>query len=215
MSATETFESPAFNADSPRIAIIGAGMSGILMGIKLKEAGIEDFTLYEKADTVGGTWRENTYPGIACDVPSHHYCYSFEPNADWSRRFSPGKEIHAYFEHCAEKYGIMPHIRFNTSIARMQWVNGAWHIDTNKGGQIERVVADIVVSAAGVLHHPAYPDIEGLDSFEGVTFHTARWNHDIHLKGKRVAIIGTGAPPSGSILCRTENTRRAPNSCFA
>ncbi|MFT4570294.1 MAG: cation diffusion facilitator CzcD-associated flavoprotein CzcO [Hyphomicrobiaceae bacterium] len=189
---TTTETQKAFQG-SPRVAVIGAGMSGILMAIKLKEAGLENFTVYEKADTVGGTWRENTYPGIACDVPSHHYCYSFEPNPEWSRRFSPGSETKAYFERCAEKYGVLPHVRFNTTIERMTWEDGAWNIETQSAGHTEHTTADIVVSAAGVLHCPAFPNIEGLDTFAGDAFHTARWNHDIDLTGKRVGVIGTGS----------------------
>jgi cation diffusion facilitator CzcD-associated flavoprotein CzcO len=173
-----------------RVAVIGAGMSGILMGIRLMEAGIHDFVIFEKAANLGGTWRENTYPGIACDVASHHYCYSFEPNPDWSHRFPPGAEIQAYFEGVAAKYGILGHIRFGTEIARLAWEGSSWRVEC-KGGRT--LTADLVVSAAGVLHHPAYPDIEGLESFRGEMFHTARWRHDVDLRGKRVGIIGTGS----------------------
>lgn len=184
---------PASQAGAPRVAVVGAGMSGILMAIKLSEAGLRDFSVFEKADTVGGTWRENTYPGIACDVPSHHYCYSFEPNPEWSRRFSPGQEIKAYFESCASKYGVLDHVEFNTVLESMDWRDGAWHLVTACGGRSEKRVFDIVVSAAGVLHQPAYPNIEGLESFAGDCFHTARWDHGVDLKGKRVGIIGTGS----------------------
>jgi cation diffusion facilitator CzcD-associated flavoprotein CzcO len=173
-----------------RAAVIGAGMSGILMGIKLQEAGLDDFVIFEKASNLGGTWRENTYPGIACDVASHHYCYSFEPNPDWNRRFPPGSEIQAYFEKVADKYGMLGHIRFGTEVTKLSWEETHWRIEL-KGGRT--LTADIVVSAAGVLHQPAYPDIEGLDTFAGEMFHTARWRHDVDLGGKRVGIIGTGS----------------------
>jgi cation diffusion facilitator CzcD-associated flavoprotein CzcO len=175
---------------SLRFAIIGAGMSGILCGIKLREAGFDDFTLYEKADRLGGTWRENTYPGIACDVPSHLYSYSFEPNAEWSHRYSPGGEIQAYFEGVASKYGIDKSIRFGDEIVRCAYEKGRWQIETRSGHRDE---ADFVIAATGVLHHPMIPEIEGLDSFEGACFHSARWDHDVPLEGKRVGVIGTGS----------------------
>lgn len=180
-----------FEADSSfRVVVIGSGMSGILMGIRLLDAGITNFTIYEKTDRVGGTWRENTYPGIACDVPSHHYCYSFEMNPDWSHRFPPGAEIQSYFEKVADKYGIYPYVKFNTEIEKLAWDGSAWNISI-KGGATDR--ADIVVSAAGVLHHPVFPDIAGLEDFAGDKFHTAQWDHSVDLSGKRFGIIGTGS----------------------
>lgn len=177
-------------ASSPRVAVIGGGMSGILMGVKLREAGVRDYVIFEKARELGGTWRENTYPGIACDVAAHHYCYSFEPNPDWSRRHPPGAEINAYLKRVAEKYGVLPHVRFNTEVVSAAWDGAAWRLRTACG---QEHVAEIVVSAAGVLHHPAYPDIPGLESFKGAMFHTARWDHGVDLAGKRVGIIGTGS----------------------
>jgi cation diffusion facilitator CzcD-associated flavoprotein CzcO len=173
-----------------RFAVIGAGMSGILSAIKLREAGYTDFTIYEKADRLGGTWRENTYPGIACDVPSHLYSYSFEPNPDWSQRFSPGDEIQRYFEAVAERHGVTPRIRFGEEIVRAELVGSRWQLETSKGRRDE---ADFVIAATGVLHHPNLPEIEGLDAFEGSRFHSARWNPDVPLEGKRVGIIGTGS----------------------
>ncbi|MDP7547951.1 MAG: NAD(P)/FAD-dependent oxidoreductase, partial [Alphaproteobacteria bacterium] len=175
---------------SPRIAVIGAGMSGILTAIKLREAGITDFTVYEKADRLGGTWRENTYPGLSCDVPSHMYRYSFEANAEWSHRFSPGAEIQAYFEAVAKKYGIESCIEFNSEITRAAYRSGKWRLEI--GGE-EVDVVDIIISATGVLHRPVYPDIAGLDDFAGALFHSARWNHEVPLDGKRIGIVGTGS----------------------
>jgi len=182
----------------PRIAVIGAGMSGILTAIKLQEDGITDFTVYEKADRLGGTWRENTYPGLSCDVPSHMYRYSFEPNPEWSYRFSPGSEIQAYFEAVAKKYNVESFIKFNSEITRAAYRGGKWHLQTSAEASAEDDgetvdVVDIIISAAGVLHHPVYPDIAGLDDFAGTVFHSARWNHDAPLDGKRIGIVGTGS----------------------
>ncbi len=165
-------------------------MSGILSAIKLREAGLHDFTIYEKADRLGGTWRENTYPGIACDVPSHFYSYSFALNPEWSHRFSPGAEIQAYFEDVAHRYGVDALIRYGKEITRCEFENGRWTITTNDGSTD---VGDFVIAATGVLHHPTYPDIANLDSFAGTAFHSARWNHDVPLTGKRVGVIGTGS----------------------
>jgi cation diffusion facilitator CzcD-associated flavoprotein CzcO len=173
-----------------RFAIIGAGMAGILSAIELQKAGFDDFTIYEKADRPGGTWRENTYPGIACDVPSHLYSYSFEPNPDWSQRFSPGAEIQAYFEGTARKYGVTERIRFDEEVARCEFTGGRWRLETKSG---LRDVVDVVIAGTGVLHHPHLPDIEGLADFEGALFHSARWDHGVALDGRRVGIVGTGS----------------------
>jgi len=177
-------------ASGPRVLIIGAGMSGILSAIKLKEAGLDNFAIYEKADRLGGTWRENTYPGISCDVPSHFYCYSFAVNPQWSRRFSPGAEIQAYFEDVAHRYGVDSLIQYRKEITRCEFDNGRWKIAMADGSTD---VGDFVIAATGVLHHPAYPAIEGLDTFAGPAFHSARWRHDVPLAGKRVGVIGTGS----------------------
>lgn len=173
-----------------RFAIIGAGMAGILSAIKLRERGFTDFTVFEKADRVGGTWRENTYPGLSCDVPSHLYSYSFAPTPDWSHRFSPGEEIQAYFEHVAEEHGVLDDIRFGDEVTGCRFEDGRWHIET-AGGHHD--VADVVIAATGVLHHPRYPDIDGLEDFEGAVFHSSRWDHDVKLDGARIGIIGTGS----------------------
>lgn len=174
----------------PTFAIIGAGMSGILAGIKLQEAGL-NFTIYEKADAIGGTWRENTYPGIACDVPSHIYSYSFALNPDWSRFCSPGSEIQAYFESVVDRYVLEPHIRFGDAVVSATWNdNNQWEVVTASG---HTDTVDFVIAATGVLHHPKMPDIDGLDSFDGEMWHSAQWNHDVDLSDKRLALVGTGS----------------------
>jgi cation diffusion facilitator CzcD-associated flavoprotein CzcO len=175
---------------SKRFAIIGAGMSGILTAIKLKERGIGDFIIHEKAARLGGTWRDNTYPGLSCDVPSHVYAYSFELKGDWSHRFSPGGEIQGYFEGVAKKYGLDRHFRFNSEIERAEYRDGRWHLSAKDGATD---VVDFVICATGVLHHPAWPDIPGLSDFKGACFHSARWDHSVALDGKRVGIVGTGS----------------------
>jgi cation diffusion facilitator CzcD-associated flavoprotein CzcO len=177
-------------AAEPRVIIIGAGMAAILSAIKLQEAGIVDVTIYEKADRLGGTWRENTYAGIGCDVPSHLYCYSFAPNPEWTHRFSPGAEIQAYFEDVARRYDVEKLIRYGKEVTRCVFEGGRWHLTTADGDSDQ---ADVVIAATGVLHHPAYPDIEGLDTFEGTRFHSARWDHGVDFTGKRVGVIGTGS----------------------
>ncbi|MBI2801539.1 MAG: NAD(P)/FAD-dependent oxidoreductase [Gammaproteobacteria bacterium] len=177
-------------ANNPRIVVIGAGMAGILTAIKLHEAGYDNYVIYEKSDRVGGTWRENTYPGIACDVPAHLYTYSFEPNPSWSRTFAPGPEIHAYFERVAKKYQVLDRIRFNEAIPSCEFREGCWHLRTSTG---RADIADVVIAATGVLHHPRVAEIAGLETFAGACFHSARWDHSIDLEGKRVGVIGTGS----------------------
>jgi cation diffusion facilitator CzcD-associated flavoprotein CzcO len=175
---------------SPRFVVVGAGMAGILSAIKLAEAGFPDVTVYEKADRLGGTWRENTYPGVACDVPSHLYSYSFAPNPDWTHVFSPGAEIREYLEAVARRFGVDGRIRYGTEVTRLEYRDGCWGIETATSGTDE---ADVVVAATGVLHHPSYPDIDGLDDFGGAAFHSARWHHRIPLEGARVGVVGTGS----------------------
>jgi cation diffusion facilitator CzcD-associated flavoprotein CzcO len=174
----------------PRFLVIGAGMSGILAAIRLREAGCEDFAIYEKAERLGGTWRENTYPGLACDVPSHLYSYSFAPNPDWSHRFAPGAEILAYFEDVARRQRVEERIRYRQEVTRCAFEGGRWRIQTADGSSDE---GDFVIAATGVLHHPAIPDLAGLDSFAGAAFHSARWDHSVPLAGRRVGVVGTGA----------------------
>jgi cation diffusion facilitator CzcD-associated flavoprotein CzcO len=174
------------------IAIIGAGFGGIGMAIRLKQAGLSSFTIFERGPEIGGTWRDNTYPGAACDVPSHAYSLSFEQYPGWTRKFSPSEEIQAYLLRLVEKWRLRSHLRLGTEIveARFDEARGAWALITGAG---ETVTARVVVSAVGGLVDPALPDIKGIESFAGEIFHTARWRHDYELTGKRVAVIGTGA----------------------
>jgi cation diffusion facilitator CzcD-associated flavoprotein CzcO len=175
-----------------RVGIIGSGFSGLCLGIQLVKAGIDSFTILEKADRLGGTWRDNTYPGAACDSPSFAYCFSFEQKTDWSRKWAPQPEILGYMQHCAEKYGLLPHIRFGTEVKRARFdAEGAvWRVETGAGEELE---FDVLVSAVGQLNRPAVPDIPGLERFRGVSFHSARWNHDADLEERRVAVIGNAA----------------------
>jgi cation diffusion facilitator CzcD-associated flavoprotein CzcO len=174
-----------------RIAIIGTGFAGLGMAIRLKQEGIHDFVVLEKADDVGGTWRENTYPGVQCDVPSHLYSFSFAPNPNWSRTFPLGDEIHAYLRDCAERYGVLPHIRFGAEVLMSEWNEDEqrWRIETPDGD----VHAQIMIAGTGPLHEPSIPDVPGLERFEGAVFHSAEWDHDHDLTGERVAVVGTGA----------------------
>jgi cation diffusion facilitator CzcD-associated flavoprotein CzcO len=174
------------------IVIVGTGFSGIAMGVLLKRAGIDSFTILEKAGDVGGTWRDNTYPGAACDVPSHLYCFSFEPKPDWSRFFSPQQEIHEYLRHCVRKYDLARHIRFHSSVtgAEFDAASGTWTVRVE--GR-EPLQARAVVLGNGALHVPSLPDIPGREDFEGRLFHSAQWDHGFDLAGKTVAVIGTGA----------------------
>jgi cation diffusion facilitator CzcD-associated flavoprotein CzcO len=178
------------NGKSLRTIIIGAGMAGLLAGIRLKQRGDDNFTIYEKGDCVGGTWRENTYPGLTCDVPAHAYTYSFAYNPGWSQFMAPGPEIREYFEDMAVRYGVMEHIRFNEAVESAEWRGNRWHIRTSTGREDQ---GEMLVAATGVLHVPNYPDIEGVDTFEGACFHSARWDHSVPLDGKRIGVIGTGS----------------------
>ena len=172
------------------IVIVGAGMSGLLMGIRLQKAGYRHFRIIEKASAIGGTWRENTYPGLAGDVPSFFYSYSFETNLDWSHRFSPGPEIRSYFEKVAEKHDLNRSISFDTEITNAVHTGSAWRIETRSG---EESRADVLILATGPLHHKHFPEIEGLERFAGKCFHTAAWDHEVPLEGQRIGMIGTGA----------------------
>ena len=174
--------------------IVSTGFSGLGMAIKLKEAGIDDFVLIEKADSLAGTWR-NTYPGCACDVPSHMYSFSFEPNPEWSEMYAPQEEIRDYLERCADKYDIRRHIVFGTRAMSATWdaETALWRcVGEGPDGREERT-ARFVVSGIGGLHVPAEPAFPGIEKFDGDVFHSATWNHEVDLRGKRVAVVGTGA----------------------
>src|SRR4051794_33337669 len=172
--------------------IVGGGFSGIGAAVKLDKAGLGDYLVIEAGDGPGGTWYWNTYPGIAVDIPSFSYQFSFEKSPHWTRTYAPGEELKAYAQYCVDKYGLRPKIRFSTKVLRADFndADGLWHIRTDPGGVI---TSRFMINAGGVLTVPNVPDIDGVDSFAGVTMHTARWDHDQDLTGKRVAIIGTGA----------------------
>jgi cation diffusion facilitator CzcD-associated flavoprotein CzcO len=189
------------------IAIIGAGFSGIGAGIKLDMAGHDDWVILERESDIGGTWRDNRYPGIAVDIPSFSYQYSFELNPDWSRVFAPGREIKEYADHCVSKYGLRDRIRLNTGVAdaRFDEARNVWRLRLEGGGELS---CRWLITALGGLTQPKLPDIEGLDSFKGKTIHTARWDHDHDLTGERVAVIGTGATAVQLVPKIAERTER-------
>jgi cation diffusion facilitator CzcD-associated flavoprotein CzcO len=199
--------------------IVGAGFSGIGAAIKLDQAGFSDYLVIEAGDGVGGTWHWNTYPGIAVDIPSFSYQFSFEQSRQWSRTYAPGRELKAYAEHCVDKYGIRSRIRFNTKVISAEFddEHALWHLHTDPGGTL---TARFLISASGVLTVPNLPDIDGVDSFDGVTMHTARWDHHQDLTGKRVAVIGTGAsavqviPEIAPIAAQLTVFQRTPIWCF-
>jgi cation diffusion facilitator CzcD-associated flavoprotein CzcO len=174
------------------VIIIGAGFSGIGMGIKLKEAGIDNFLILEGADSIGGTWRDNDYPGCACDIPSHLYSFSFEPSPDWSRMFPAQDEIWAYLKHCVDKYGLTPYLSLNSNVDKAVFDEDAldWKVTTDDGRSF---AGRALVSGMGGLSRPEYPDIPGLSLFKGSCFHSARWDHSFNFHDKTVAVIGTGA----------------------
>jgi cation diffusion facilitator CzcD-associated flavoprotein CzcO len=174
------------------VAIVGSGFAGLCMGIKLRQAGCENFVILEKADQLGGTWRDNTYPGCACDVPSYLYSFSFEQNPHWTRMFAPWDEILAYLEHCATKYGIADKIRYGADVteAAFDEATGHWTVTVNGTETLE---TQALVTGMGGLHKPKIPAIAGLDSFTGKTFHSSQWDHEHDLTGRRVAVVGTGA----------------------
>lgn len=173
------------------VLVIGSGFAGLGAAIRLAQQGRSDFLVVERASEVGGTWRDNTYPGAACDVPSHLYSYSFELNPNWSRSFSPQPEIQQYLRDTAQKYGVLDKHLFDTDVTLAKWDGAAnrWLVDTTNGA----FSADVLVGAVGSLAEPALPDIAGIDTFAGEIFHSSRWNHETDLRGKRVALIGTGA----------------------
>lgn len=174
-----------------QIAIIGSGFGGIGTAIRLKQEGIEDFVIFERAADVGGVWRDNTYPGCACDVQSHLYSLSFAPNPDWTHSFSPQSEIWEYLRCCARDYDVLPHIRFEHTVGEVSWQEETkrWRIETSQGIWQARVL----VSAAGSFNEPKLPKLSGLEKFQGRVFHSANWDHEFNLQGRRVAVVGTGA----------------------
>lgn len=177
---------------TPSVLIIGAGFAGLGLALELRRTGFDDFVILERAADLGGVWRENTYPGAACDVPSPLYSYSFEPRSDWPRRFSEQRDIHEYMHAVARKYDLERFIRFGTEVtdAEFDEATGGWTVTTADG---QRLGTTILVPAVGQLSRPALPNIPGIDTFAGASFHSAEWDHDIDLTGKRVACIGTGA----------------------
>ncbi|MGZ8468477.1 MAG: flavin-containing monooxygenase [Gemmatirosa sp.] len=174
-----------------RVAIVGSGFAGLGTAIRLKRDGVDDFLVLERAGDVGGTWRDNRYPGCACDVQSYLYEFSFAPNPDWSRRFSPQPEIQAYLRRTAESAGVLPHLRFDCEVRGARWDDAVqrWRLDTARGP----LVAAVLVIAAGALSDPVVPALPGLETFAGPAFHSARWDDTVDLTGRRVAVIGTGA----------------------
>jgi cation diffusion facilitator CzcD-associated flavoprotein CzcO len=195
--ATETDDGtgatgPAFPAGRHlRVAVIGAGFAGLAVAHRLRSVGIEDFVVLERGRTVGGTWRENTYPGCGCDIPSHLYSFSFAPNPSWSRSFSRQPEILRYLEGVTRRLDLERHVVLDTDVTSSRWEDDAarWRVTTSRG----ELTADVLVGATGPLTEPRLPLVPGLAEFEGPVFHSARWRHDVDLTGKRVAVVGTGA----------------------
>jgi cation diffusion facilitator CzcD-associated flavoprotein CzcO len=188
----------------PTVAIVGAGISGLAMGAALQDAGLAGVTLFEKAEEVGGTWRENRYPGLTCDVPANLYSFSWAPNPGWTSSFAPGPEIQRYVIGVAERRGLRPHVRFGAEVTDAAWEDGRWRLRTAAGEQHE---ADVLVTAAGVLHHPRVPDLPGLEDFAGRAFHSARWPGDLDLQGARIAVVGTGSTGVQIVTALASQTR--------
>ena len=198
-----------------RVAVIGAGFGGIGMAISFRKAGIKDFIVLDRADDIGGTWRDNTYPGLCCDVPSHLYSFSFRPWR-WSRRFPPREEILGYMRALVAENGLGPHLRLGRGVvaAGFDEHSAIWNLTLDDGSTVQ---AAALVSAVGQLGRPALPDIPGRDEFTGPSWHSARWNHDVDLAGLRVAVVGTGASamPFNSPLARSavRPGRTRPTMC--
>ena len=174
------------------VAIVGAGVGGLCAAIQLQKSGVRSVVILERSQEVGGTWRDNEYPGCACDVPSHLYSFSFEPNTEWTRPYPQQREIQRYILRVTDKYALRPLIRFGVDVQSMQWLpdQQLWQIDT--GGQVP-LLAEHVIMATGPLNKPIIPDLPGLAEFSGPSFHSSQWRHDVDLQGKRVAVVGTGA----------------------
>jgi cation diffusion facilitator CzcD-associated flavoprotein CzcO len=219
MSFSAQLDGRAGNGRPARsIAVVGGGFGGVGAIVMLKRAGYHDVTVFERGERVGGVWHHNTYPGAACDVPSHLYEFSFEPNPRWSRRYAPQAEIQAYLEDVVQRYGVRERIRTNTEVKSARWdeEHAKWILETS-GGRHE---ADVLITACGQLSVPSVPPIPGLESFDGPAFHTARWRHDVELAGKRVAVIGTGCsaiqvvPAIQPIVERVDAYQRSPGWTF-
>src|SRR6188474_258297 len=201
----------------PSVAIVGGGFGGVGAATMLRREGYEDVTVFEKGERVGGVWQHNTYPGAACDIPSHLYEYSFAPNR-WSRRYAPQAEIQAYVEGVARRFGVLENVRTGTEVKSATWdeQRGCWTLETG-GGRHE---ADLLLTACGQLSVPKVPPISGLDSFDGPAFHTAEWRHDVELAGKRVAVIGTGCsaiqvvPAIQPLVTQLDVYQRSPGWTF-
>lgn len=210
--------SPRLPSDrpAPGIAIVGAGIAGLCMAVRLKESGVDSFTIYEKSDALGGTWRDNVYPGAACDIPSHLYSFSFAPNPDFSRKYSPQAEIQRYLESIAERYGLLPHIRYGREAvaARFDETERFWQLSFADGTS---VTTEVVVTGVGQLNRPVVPDFPGLSSFEGETMHSARYAPGADFRGRRVAVVGSGAsavqivPELARTAARLSVFQRTPN----
>ncbi|WP_329084069.1 MULTISPECIES: flavin-containing monooxygenase [unclassified Streptosporangium] len=199
----------------PNVAIIGAGFGGLCMAIQLEKAGIRSYTIFEKGADVGGTWRDNTYPGAGCDIPSHLYSFSFERYSSWTRRYPGQPEILRYLEGCADRYGLRSRIRLNTAVVAATFDEslGRWRVRTSAGDEL----FDVVVSAVGQLSRPRMPDIPGISTFNGAAFHSARWDHSVDLAGRRVAVIGNGSsaaqliPRVAEVAGHLDVFQRTPN----
>ena len=201
---------------TPAVAVIGAGLGGLCAAIKLKEAGFDDIVILEKAERVGGTWRDNSYPGCACDTPVALYQFSFAPTLAWSHLFPRAAEVQRYAEHLADAYGLRPHLRLGEETTSAVWddLRASWRLTTRSGATFD---VDAIVPALGQLNRPALPDIAGRDTFQGPAFHSARWDHGIDLTGKRVAVVGSAAsavqliPEVAKIAANVTVFQRTPN----
>jgi cation diffusion facilitator CzcD-associated flavoprotein CzcO len=204
---------------TPTVAIVGGGLSGLATAVQLVRSGVRSFTVIDQSDGVGGTWRDNTYPGAACDVPSHLYSFSFAPKIDWTQRFAEQPEILSYAEDLVEHFHLRPHLRLSTTVTGAQFdeKRGTWRLELRGSGGDEEFEADTVVFACGQLNRPHLPDIDGVDTFAGPWWHSARWDHTVDVSDRRVAVIGSGAsaiqfvPPVASAAASTTIFQRSPN----
>ena len=201
--------------DGLRVAVIGAGPAGLAAGHELLARGFTDFTIFEATDAVGGTWHLHSYPGLACDVWAHAYTFSYRPNPDWSANFVEQPEIEAYLQTCAREFGLTLHITLNTRIAGARYRDdGIWILESTAGARFE---FDVVINAMGNQHTPRYPDVRGIDDFEGASFHATRWDHGVELAGKRVVVVGSAAsavqivPEVAKIAGALTVLQRSPN----